>query len=429
MSQLLEVIYNDRAKGRKENLSAARKRLIITPVWNDIFIKYNLRNKVNSVFLQAYQYFTPRRSDEDVKRIVSETSQALVDKFYPANSPTASPEEVKDTCSELYGLISYYKEDFTRAQADKQLILAFGTLQSEKAAELIHSWLSLQGLDSRLVHIERAAGREPQFLDKIIVNLPNILMPMIDKYREQGYEIIFNMGSSYPQFLDRLSMFASFFADETIFSSNKRYEPQWRRTLRFPLTIEDATKDRVRKHVGLFRTLQFIDCVLLEDGQEELADLMDIEVDGEGEEDEIRLADPNFLTGLIWYKIRDELYGERIWESAFDIVTYSEEFIESTAKLQAQDLREINQAVDILRICLLSKTTPYQEERLERINLVKTNGRRVKRPQVGQVYQVSMLHGQSDWTCQLTYDGRKIQLEKLNPSQRPQSKSRVAHRA
>lgn len=200
--------------------------VIISPVWNDIFLRTAAGDQATIAKLVDHRYSTSDQVALAFQSSMTKCFNQSVIRLFPPNNPNPSLQTIKQVSDELEGLIDYYEDDLTNAAGNIHIFLALDTHQSRKAAEIMNTWARAVGLDSRLVYIPYDGDRSQRFSMKwFLTNLPSRLQPMIEDYRDQGYKVIFNLRNSYSEFLPILTFFAILAADGLIHNNKKKTSP------------------------------------------------------------------------------------------------------------------------------------------------------------------------------------------------------------
>lgn len=269
---------------------------------------------------------------------INEIDKDFLLKFEPAYKRllnaclTSGDAELKKLSAELNALMTFYNGDFQKS--DYHDILFTGTFLGEKAADLLKNVLANKGLvvqkfsmpDLNVSNIEDFHMSLGDVVKKLSVEL-------ID-YKNNNYQIIFNLTGGFKAINSFLQTMGSIYADKIIYIFEKSEELL---TIpKLPIKIDESV---IVDNFDIFRKLEM--------GKE----TDPVELDAIPETLSIKVDTSYTLSPwgeVIWQKVKNENYRKKLYDPIVKNIVYSENFRKKAEDLQSNRLLELNKKIEDL---------------------------------------------------------------------------------
>jgi putative CRISPR-associated protein (TIGR02619 family) len=267
--------------------------------------------------------------------------------------PTYDKRHIRKLSAELNALILYFNDGY--AKNDFHILLHTDTYLGQLAAELVQAYLDHHGVNVSLL---RAKDLNTSSIDDFRIALSDLvkeLAPVLEGYKENGYEIVFNLTGGFKGSNSFLQTMASLYADKSIYifeTSSELLEIP-----RLPITLDRAFFER---NVRLFRKLEIgyaVDEKQVEDIPKSIILTLGSEV----------ALSP--WGELVWQKYKSEFYKSKLVEPISDKLRYAKEFRKLFNDFNPSEKRQINKTLDMLeRYLLLGKEYNLSSLRYHRLH-------------------------------------------------------------
>lgn len=216
------------------------------------------------------------KKGSDIEEIIQELKQRAENKLEKANTI-----EIKEASAELNGIYGLYEDQLENGKLDHHLLITTDTAQGQVTANIVNFFLLKQKTKKRLsleveVHTpENFSTANNKVFNQGIDDLLDWLDKRVKEYKEQKYEIYFNLVGGFKALQGCMNTIGMFYADKIIYvfegaSSNLITIP------RLPITVDYS---RLTDHVP---TLALLDAGagLLPSKTENIPEAMIAEIDG-----------------------------------------------------------------------------------------------------------------------------------------------------
>lgn len=231
--------------------------------------------------------------------------------------------------AELYSLLKFYEGKIERG-ADVIFLLCTDTYLGEQAASIVQEWLLKHGV--AVIKERRKDLRTDDLLlfQSALSDLVRWCDETLTYYRTKRYEIVFNLTGGFKGILNFLQVLSLFYGDRSIYTFDRGI------LLSIPrLPVKMSVEQEMRDNVTILRRL---DGGLPVESTGTLPEAILLHLD-----EETALSE---WGELIWKQNREELYGERLWESPSAKIAYGPKFADSCKGLMTDRLYHINDNLD-----------------------------------------------------------------------------------
>jgi putative CRISPR-associated protein (TIGR02619 family) len=248
-----------------------------------------------------------------------------------------SDEKAKELSAELNALLNFYKDKINTK--DIHLLLFTDTYFGKKTAEIIKIFLENKGfnvIDFLAKDLKTSSLEEFQFaLSEIVKRLSEEL----NGYKQNGYEIIFNLTGGFKSVNSFLQTMASLYADKSIYifeTSNELLEIP-----RLPITID---KKFFEENFEILRKLEK-NLPIEEKILEKLPKSIILKIGNEytlspwGE--------------IVYQKYKNEIFSKKLIKPIISEINYSKEFIKDFEKLNPSEKYQLNKSIEKLEKYIL----------------------------------------------------------------------------
>ena len=296
-----------------------------------------------------------------------------------------SNEELKKLSAELNALITFYNGKFNKN--DIHMLFHTDTYLGEKVAEVLKLFLQNIGLNTQTFKakdLNTASVEEFQLsLSDVVKDLSEILEGYI------GYEIIFNLTGGFKSVNSFLQTMATLWADKSIYifeSSNELLIIP-----KLPLKIDE---DIFIKYFNVFRALELG---------------IETNIPKEIPLSIINKIDNDYILSpwgeILWQKIKNEVYKERLITPISKNIIYSENFKKQFESFSPDEKYQINKTLD--------KLERYEEfnENLKSLRVHELSG------EVSKKYNLECypFDGNASRRLYCNKEDKKIALEIIGP--------------
>ena len=251
----------------------------------------------------------------------------------------SNEQEIRRLSAELNGLLAWQEENpVANSQLQNEYwIIATDTILGKTTAKIIQEWLSLHGYRTQV--LSESGLRTANLIEfrQALSALTKHIVESVTGYRDNGYQINFNLTGGFKGINGFLQALATVYANQTYYlfegSTELLYIPQ------LPYRL-DATQI-ITENLTAFRRL---------------ANGMSISQAQSSTIPDIWLFDIDSSTmlsewgELIWLDTMPKLYQQQVLPSPSNLVIYSNSFLNTTRKADASLIEIINKRIDALAV-------------------------------------------------------------------------------
>jgi len=249
---------------------------------------------------------------------------------------TADLTLVKKLSAELNSLLSWQSNRGSDSQ-DMHILLATDTALGQATAEIIQQWLISQG---KIAAIMSASGLNTASLQSFRESLSDLTANLIEQvtaYKENGYQIIFNLAGGFKSLNGFLQAFSTIYADETFYIFESSSEVLSIPKLPFKFDAEQIIKENLH----IFRRLAY----QLTVNKTEVNAIPETLLFSIGSD--ITLSE---WGELLWQSSYKEMYKKSLLPSISERVILTDGFEVSTKNLDPSVLKIVNDRVAELAV-------------------------------------------------------------------------------
>lgn len=225
------------------------QQITVSTCGTSIFTHGESREDVNFLRENANKKQSEYTADElkKIDELISAKFDALT---------SASIKEVQAISAELNGFISFYGNgaNLDEARQNIHYLIHSDTYQGLKAAELIQSWGSHNGIKMQPVKIDDLNTASVEEFRLGVNNLVEWCAWTLPGYRSQGYSVIFNLVGGFKSLQGYMQTLGMFYADETVYIFETGGELL--RIPRMPVDFSANAKQAVIENSLAFRRMQ-----------------------------------------------------------------------------------------------------------------------------------------------------------------------------
>ena len=296
----------------------------------------NYLKKFNIFPNEVYKYSNCDESeiDKEFKLKVNKALDSLKEEI--VNLPAS---ELKKLSAELNALLNFYKDELKTE--DMHLLLYTDTYFGKKVTEVLKYFLENKGfgvIDFLAKDLKTSNIEEFQLaLNEVVKDISEI----INNFKLQNYEIIFNLTGGFKSVNSFLQTMASLYADKSIYifeTSNELLEIP-----KLPINIDEKffeeNSDILRK---LEKGLE-----VEKEKLEKLPKSVVLKIDNE------YILSP--WGEIVWQKYKNELLSKVLIIPIVKNIKYSKEFIKDFEKLNPSEKYQLNKTIEKLENYVLKK--------------------------------------------------------------------------
>lgn len=298
---------------------------ILTTCGTSLFTN-GISNELRSEFFHYTNQKTWEDIPQDIALRLKQHAQQQETKLLTCESAS-----VRRMSAELNSLLAWYDKNTADAH-DVHLLLATDTVLGTATAEIIQKWLQAQGYT---VFIMSAAGLNTASFQSFRESLSDLIANLVEQisgYKENGYQILFNLTGGFKALNGFLQALSTIYADQTIYLFESSTEFLTIPKLPFKLDAEGI----ITEHMHSFRRLSEGLCISKKESQSIPSTLL-FYVD-----DEVTLSEWGVLLWQSYYK---SLYKIKLWPSISERIIFSPDFEKSIKDLDSQILQIVNQRI------------------------------------------------------------------------------------
>jgi len=250
-----------------------------------------------------------------------------------------SNEEVRKLSAELNALLNFYANGFKKE--DMHLLLYTDTYFGKKVAEILKYFLENEGfgvINFLAKDLKTSNVEEFQLaLSEVVKDISEI----INNFKLQNYEIIFNLTGGFKSVNSFLQTMASLYADKSIYifeTSNELLEIP-----RLPINIDEKFFE---ENLDILRKLE----KELEVEKDKVEKLPKSIV--------LKIGDEYILSPwgeIVWQKYKNELFSKVLITPIIENIKYSKEFIKDFDKLNPSERYQLNKSIEKLENYVIKK--------------------------------------------------------------------------
>lgn len=248
----------------------------------------------------------------------------------------SSLQDIRRMSAELNGLIGFYDGQLASGKSDIHILLHTDTWLGKIIAELIRDWLASQSLSAQLETFPELCTKDISMFQHGMSDLIAWCGNTLPGYRQQQYNIIFNLVGGFKSIQGFLQTIGMIYADEILYIFESSDELL--RIPRLPIDVDRAAFDHIRQHINTFRQLDPSKSFLPYSQCQNLMELFLYRLEEE--------AELSPWGRLIWGNCKPKLYQEGLLDSPSATIVYSKKFKDSANKLQFLHFAQLNQRID-----------------------------------------------------------------------------------
>ncbi len=303
-------------------------KFIVTPVGISILIN-GLREKVKEI--NSFANFQENDTSPEFIKFKKEFEPQFL--AFKQELYKLSDNELKILSAELHALLKFYEKE--RSQNNFHQLIITDTYLGRKSADLIKQIIETKNLG--IVNSYSPKGlktNDVQEFQTALSDLVKELSSQLELYKQQNYEIIFNLTGGFKSINSFLQTMASLWADRSIYIFEKTEE-----LLIIPKLPIKVDEQIFRENINLFRKLELELPVNINEINY-LPKTLYYDIAGE-----YTLTE---WGELVWQKIKQELYKENLLAPLTEKIDYSSEFKKDFEKLSKEEKRQLNEKIDKL---------------------------------------------------------------------------------
>lgn len=280
-------------------------KLILSAVGTSLFT--NMANNENRDSIIRSSNLEENEVSEEVKQLADEFQRQAFD-FFGNNDF----EKLKKLTAELNSLLTFYKNRFDEHRRDVHILIATDTYLGHRSATVLKEYLD-RYFDSVIVYIpSKLSTKTKNNFDSGVRDLLKWCDENINTYKENQYEIVFNLTGGFKSLQGYLNTIGMFYADEIIYIFEQGGE-----LISIPKLPIQIEKELFKEQAGLFLQLSQTQEGVLKDKLNQIPDIM-IE---EYQKNQFLLSNWGELS---WNNIKIEILSEELIELPF--IRYSDTF-------------------------------------------------------------------------------------------------------
>ena len=285
-----------------------------------------ISNELRSEFFQYANQKTWEDIPQDIALRLKQHAQQQETKLLASESVV-----VRRMSAELNSLLSWYDKNTADVQ-DVHLLLATDTVLGRATAEIIQKWLQAKGYTAFIFSAAGLNTASFQSFRESLSDLTANLLEQISGYKENGYQILFNLTGGFKALNGFLQALSTIYVDQTIYLFESSAEFLTIPQLPFKLDAESI----ITENMTSFRRLSEGLSISQKESQYIPSTLL-FYVD-----DEVTLSE---WGTLLWQSCYKSLYKTKLWPSISERVSFVADFEKSTKDLDPQILFIVNQRI------------------------------------------------------------------------------------
>lgn len=300
-------------------------RLVISTVGTSI-----LTNRLKLVYeedwlkrLQDTANHSEAEIPGDVAEIIQELTQRAKDKLYhdsEGNVINSDSDEVKQASAELNGIYGLYDDQLKNGKLDAHVLVTTDTAQGQEAANILKNFLKCKVNSVEVYTPDKLSTESTHKFNQGIDNLIEWLKIQVKNYKQQEYDIYFNLVGGFKALQGCMNTIGMFYADQIIYV----FEGEKSELItipRLPITVDYS---RLEDHVV---TLALLDAGagLSPLETEQVPEAMVAEIDG-------KMTLSNWGQ-LVWEQCKDNFLSQKLLDG-FPRIHYDSSFMEDYKKIK-----------------------------------------------------------------------------------------------
>ena len=250
-----------------------------------------------------------------------------------------SQEDAKRKSAELNALIQYYNNDLKQPQ-DYHILIKTDTYLGGETAKIIRQYLQQHQISVEILEISDLQTEDLNSFQFALSEIVRDFNVRLIGYKQQNYEIIFNLTGGFKSIQGFLQVLAMFYADKSIyiFESGKEI-------LEIPrIPIKSDEVEVFEENITSFRQLS---CGCDNVDVSSIPKIYLLQVD-----DEVALSP---WGEIAWENAKNILYAKKLYQAPIDLIRYGDKFLKDISNLQPNRIKELNEKIDDLMLFLIKK--------------------------------------------------------------------------
>ncbi len=301
------------------------KKLIISPCGTSILTN-GASSQEREILIKNANTKEGKIAQED-KHLIS----ARIDQI-EKEVKTFSLDNAKEKSAELNSLIQFYNSDLNRPQ-DHHILIKTDTYLGEQTAKLIGEFLKRYKIAVEILDIKDLQTKNLNSFQSALSDIVRELSERLAGYKEQDYEIIFNLTGGFKGIQGFLQVLAMFYGDKTIYifeSGSELLEIP-----KIPIKIDD-----IEVFEDNLKTFRQLSCSLPVKDISGIPSIFILQID-----DEVSLST---WGEIAWRKAKNEIYRNKLYDAPLEKIRYGKGFAKDTKDLQPNRVAELNNKIDDL---------------------------------------------------------------------------------
>jgi len=247
-----------------------------------------------------------------------------------------SLEDAKKKSAELNSLVQYYDNNLHQPQ-DHHILIKTDTYLGEETAKIIGQYLQQYKISVEILEISDLQTEDLISFQLALSEIVKDFNTRITGYKQQNYEVIFNLTGGFKSIQGFLQVLAMFYADKTIyiFESGKEILE----IPRIPIKADEV--EVFEENLTVFRKLS---CGCDNVDSSSVPKIFLLQIDNE-----VALSP---WGKLAWENAKNMLYEKKFYTSPSSLIKYGDNFLKDIKNLQPNRLRELNEKIDDLMLFL-----------------------------------------------------------------------------
>ena len=271
---------------------------------------------------------------------------------------------LKNMSAEINTLLSFYDDCQSSAYSDCHLLLHTDTYMGWKAAVLVEKFLRTQGFEQVNLYLcEKLTTRSTAEFRFACTTIAEHFSKILPGWKEQHYNIIFQLSGGFKSFQGFMQVVGMFFADEVIYKFEGADELI--RIPRIPIKLDDTAIGIVKNNLAACRNLVRKEILT----PSEAEGLLSLELFVEQENDMVAITP---WGTLCWELAKKELYNKELLDPHHEKIRYGQDFMKSAKNecTSAKRWEMLNERIDDLASFINSN----QKVNLRRLDVKKLQG-------------------------------------------------------
>ncbi len=236
----------------------------------------------------------------------------------------------------MNSLIQYYISDLNQPQ-DHHILIKTDTYLGGETAKIIGQYLQQHKINVEILEISDLQTEDIKSFQFALSEIVRDFNIRITGYKQQNYEVIFNLTGGFKSIQGFLQVLAMFYADKTIyiFESGKEI-------LEIPRILIKADEVEVfEENLSIFRRLS---CGCDNVDTSSVPKIFLLQID-----DEVALSP---WGEIAWKNAKNMLYEKKLYDAPSSLIKYGDNFLKDIKNLQPNRMRELNEKIDDLMLFL-----------------------------------------------------------------------------